>query len=397
MPGPLHGIRILDLSAIVSGPLATMWLGDQGADIIKIEPPFIGDLGRYVGPSVERIGALYASCNRNKRSLVIDFQKPGGIDLVKRLAADVDVVVENFRPGVVDRLGIGYKALQEINPGLVYASITGFGQDGPYAEQRVYDPIIQAVSALAASQASAATANEPQLIYSLVCDKVSALTAAQAITAALFARDRSPGRRGQHIQISMLDAAISFNWPDVMWNQTFLTAEVPPSPGLSSIYRIWRTKDGFITAAVLSDEEFRGYCRALGLEELIEDERYNTLPARVKNMRDLLPLWQERIAALTTADALERLQCEGVPAAIINSQNDVTDDPQVRHCGSIVETDHPKVGRLRQPRPAVQFAQTPASIARHAPDLGEHTRELLAEFGLDADTIDEMIGSGVVA
>lgn len=395
MKGPMHGIRILDLSAIVSGPMATMVLADQGADVIKVEPPRLGDLARYVGPGKGRISALFAGCNRNKRSVVIDLQAPTGIELLKELAARVDVFVENFRPGVVARLGIDHAALARINPNLVYVSISGFGTDGPYADQRVYDPIIQAVSGLAASQASAASGGEPQLVGSLVCDKVAALTAAQAITAALFARDRGAG--GQHVELSMLDAALVFNWPDVMWNHTFLSGDIPAAPTVADIYRIFRTTDGHVAAITLSDDEFRGFCRALELTDLLEDGRFATIAGRVGNIGELLAKWQVRMASLSTKVAMARLRHENVPAAIVNSQRDVVDDPQVRHNKCVVETTHPLAGPMLQARAAARFAASPADLDRHAPDLGEHTRDVLAEFGIAADRIDELFGAGVVA
>lgn len=395
MKGPMQGVRVLDLSAIVSGPMATMILGDQGADVVKIEPPRTGDLARYVGPAKGRISALFASCNRNKRSVVIDLQSAEGIALLKELARDADVMVENFRPGVVARLGIGYEAMRAVNPDLVYVSITGFGADGPYADQRVYDPIIQAVSGLAASQASRMSAGEPQLVNSLVCDKIAALTAAQAITAALFARDRGAG--GQHVELSMLDAALVFNWPDVMWNDTFLTGEVPPGPSVSDIYRIWRTTDGHIVTATLSDEEFRGLCRALELRHLIDDARFATVADRVRNIPHLLEIWRECIAAYSTAAVMERLVRESVPAAAITLQRDIAADPQVLHGGSVVEFAHPTAGPLHQARPAARFAAHETEIEKHAPDLGEHTRDVLAEFGLAPDRIDALFAAGTVA
>lgn len=395
MSGPMQGVRILDLSAIVSGPMATMVLADQGADVIKVEPPRLGDLARYVGPGKGRISALFAGCNRNKRSIVIDLQAPTGIELLKELAARVDVFVENLRPGVVARLGIDHAALAKINPNLVYVSISGFGTDGPYADQRVYDPIIQAVSGLAASQASAASGGEPQLVGSLVCDKVAALTAAQAITAALFARDRGAG--GQHVELSMLDAALVFNWPDVMWNHTFLSGDIPAAPTVADIYRIFRTTDGHVAAITLSDDEFRGFCRALELTDLLEDGRFATIAGRVGNIGELLAKWQVRMASLSTEVAMERLRHENVPAAIVNSQKNLVDDPQVRHSKSVVEKIHPLAGPMRQARAAARFAASPAEPDRHAPDLGEHTREVLAEFGIASDRIDELFGAGVVA
>lgn len=395
MSGPMQGVRILDLSAIVSGPMATMMLADQGADVIKVEPPRLGDLARYVGPGKGRISALFAGCNRNKRSIVIDLQTPAGIDLLKELAAHVDVFVENFRPGVVARLGIDHAALGKINPKLIYVSISGFGADGPYADQRVYDPIIQAVSGLAASQASAVSGGEPQLVGSLVCDKVAALTAAQAITAALFARDRGAG--GQHVELSMLEAALVFNWPDVMWNHTFLSGGMPAAPTVADIYRIWRTTDGHVAAITLSDDEFRGFCRALDLTDLLEDERFATIAGRVGNIGELLAKWQVRMASLPTEVAMERLRHENVPAAVVNLQKDLVDDPQVRHSKSVVEKAHPLAGPMRQARAAARFAASPADLDRHAPDLGEHTRDVLAEFGIASDRIDGLFSAGTVA
>lgn len=390
--GPLQGIRILDLSAVVSGPLATMILAEQGADVVKVEPPGMGDSGRHIGPGVEGCSALFAICNRAKRSIVIDLATPEGVELVRSLAAQVDVVVENFRPGVVDRLGIGYADLKSANPELIYASISGFGPDGPKAGQRVYDPIIQAASGLAVSQ-TAAGDDAPSLIYSLICDKVAGVTAAQAITAALLARYRGLG--GQHLQVSMLEACLAFNWPDLMWNHTFADAPPASPAGLNQTYRLWPTRDGHIAAVTVSEEEFRGWCRALGSADLLEDPRFPTHAARRQHARTLTLLWQARLAAMTTREALERFEREGVPAGPVNSPAELLGDPQVLHSRIVQESHHPVRGRVLEPGPGARLAGW-SDVPRHAPDLGAHSSELLAEFGYDAPAIARLIAAGTV-
>ena len=272
MPGPLEGVRVLDLSTMISGPLAAMLLADQGADVIKVESPGIGDLMRYLGSHRNGVTGLFANNNRGKRSIVVDLKEPRGVEVLKQLAASADVLVQNFRPGAMTRLGLGYDDLAAVNPRLIYVSISGFGSTGPYSKRRVYDNVIQAYAGYAGVQTNPAT-GEPAVFRTLVCDKATAYTAAQAITAALFARERGSAE-GQHIELAMLDAGIAFLWPDAAMDRALLEDDTARQPTIGSNYQVTKLQDGYVVASAISDSEFAGYCAALGQPEIAEDPRF---------------------------------------------------------------------------------------------------------------------------
>jgi crotonobetainyl-CoA:carnitine CoA-transferase CaiB-like acyl-CoA transferase len=393
MPGPLAGIRVIDLTAIVSGPFCTALLADQGADVIKVEPLGIGDPIRYTGSSRGGVSGTFAVLNRGKRSLALNLREPRGVSILKDLVRGADVFAQNFRPGAAERMGIGYETLGALEPELIYVSISGFGRDGPYRSKRVYDPIIQGLSGMASVQARPGT-SEPDMVRNIVCDKVTALTAAQAVTAALFARERGAG--GQHLELSMLDAAVGFLWCDGMVNETLLGDGATRSPTLSEFYQVTQTADGFMTWSALSDVEFQGLCRAIERAEWAADSRFATLAVRIANVTELVPLLEAEFARHKTADLLSRLEAQDVPCAPINPVSSVADDPQVRHNKTLEVIEHPHAGLMRQPRPAARFEKTPASAGSPAPLLGEHSDQLLAELGLADGAIAELRESGVV-
>jgi len=379
MPGSLDGIRIVDASAILSGPLATMILADQGAEVVKVEPPGIGDLLRLSPFRRGNLGAFFVNGNRGKRSVVLDLHKPRARDVLLRLVEDADVFVQNFRPGAVERLGIAEPDLRRVKPDLIYCSISGYGESGPYHERRVYDPILQGLSGHVAIQKNP-DVPIPDLLRHVVVDKASAWTAAQAITAALFARERGAG--GQHVRIAMLDASLAFLWPDGMMAHTMVGEGVVPGPTLYEIYRLTEPAAGHLVYFAASDSEFHGLFRALGRPELCEDPRFS-LWERGKHAEALGGILYEEFRKWPTREILARLVEEDVPAGPVLALEEVLDDPQVRHNGSVVEIDHPHAGRLRQPAPPARFERTPSAIGRPAPLLGEHTDEVLAELGYD--------------
>jgi crotonobetainyl-CoA:carnitine CoA-transferase CaiB-like acyl-CoA transferase len=397
VPGPMDGIRVLDVSAVLSGPLATTMLADQGAEVIKVEPPGSGDVLRALGSHRNAMSGMFCVANRGKRSIVIDLGTDRGRDLFHRLAATADVVVQNFRPGVVDRMGIGYDAVRAHNPSVVYLSISGFGPEGPYASARVYDNVIQAYSGLADVQGDPQV-GEPQFNRQLLCDKLTSYTAAQALTAALFARERTG--EGQHIELAMLDTAVAFLWPDAAAHLTRLGEGVSPQSTIGSNYRITRFADGFGTVSALSDAEFRGLCAALDLDELADDPRFATLAGRMTNRAAFAEEAGTRIAEragqLTTSAAPRRFLETGAPAAVVNRVDELHLDPQILAAGVLEEHHHPVAGPLRQPRPAPRFAGTPAEVSGPAPGLGQHTDDILTELGL-ADRIAELRADGIVA
>ena len=387
MPGPLDGIRVVDLTSMVSGPLATAVLADQGADVIKVEPPGNGDLIRQIGCSRGGISAIFSTLNRNKRSLVLDLGQPRGLELLLALVARADVFVQNFRPGVAERMGIGEAALRRVAPDLVYVSISGFGETGPYAQRRVYDIVIQALSGMAASQADPIT-GRPELVRNIVADKATALVAAQAITAALFARERGAG--GQHVRLAMLDATIAFLWPDVMQAQTFLGPGATPPASLAGVLSVRRTADGFMTIFAIADSEFAGLCRALSRPELALDERFRDTAGRMRHADALAAFLDEATRAQSTASLCARLEAEDVPYAPVNRLETLHEDVQVVANALLVEMEHPRAGRLRTPRPVARFDVTPASLRCPAPSLGEHGGEVLRELGLCASEIEDL-------
>lgn len=379
MPGPLAGVRVLDLSQVVSGPMAAGWLADQGADVIKIEPPH-GDPIRGLGPAKGDLSSAYIQINRGKRQMVLDLKDPAAKRIVDGLIERTDVLVENFRPGVMTKLGLGWEVVHAMNPRLIYCSITGYGRDGPYAPLRAYDPMVQATSGLAATQLS--PSGEPQLIQTLIVDKVTAITAAQAITAALFARERSG--TGQHVEVSMLDAALAFNWPEGMFNHGFVDEPPKLSPPYGKFSRLWTTKDGRkVVLGSFQDHEFAALCDALGRPDLKADERFNTGRARAKNIAEWGPTLGAAVAAVTAETLMAGCIAHGAGGAVVATLDEVLTHPQVVHNGTIVEVDQGSLGRVRTVRNPARFSATPTADPTRAGHRGEHSDSVRAELGLD--------------
>jgi len=385
--GPMTGIRVIDLTTMISGPVATMMLADQGADVIKVENA-IGDLVRHMGLTKEGRSATFISANRNKKSISIDLKTPEGKELLLKLVATADVFVQNFRPGTAERMGLGEEALRAIRPDLIYVSISGFGERGPYAGKRVYDPVIQALSGLAAIQRDRTT-GRPHMVRTIVPDKVSALTASQAITAALFARERSG--EGQHVKINMLDAMIAFLWPEGLVPLTFEGGEKSASRAQLAQDLIYETQDGYITVGAVSDSEWSGLCTALGKPEWLDDARFNTPAGRVANAPERLSQTQEVLGTKTSAEWLEVLDKNEVPCAPILGLADLLDHPQIQ-ANEIVQTlEDPQFGTIRQARPAPTFSKTPAAIRTTAPFLGADGAAIARELGYSAEEIATML------
>ena len=394
MNGPLAGIRIVDLSSVISGPVATVLLADQGADVIKVEPPQ-GDIIRRMGMGTTVLSPAFVTANRGKRSVCIDLKQDQGVDLVRRLVADADVFIQNFRPGVIERMGLGYDVLKEVNDGLIYVSVSGFGEKGPYAHKRVYDPVIQALTGLPDIQADSDRAR-PKMVRTIIPDKVSGLTTAQAITAGLLERERGDGL-GQHIKVAMVDATISFLWPEGLGGLTLVGNEENVRRGQLAQDLIFETRDGYITCGAVSDSEWEGLCLALDRTEWMDDERFSTPFGRVKNAKARLEGMADVLKSKTSAVWLERLEAHDVPCAPVLSRPEILENEQIKANELIFQYEHPGLGQIRQPRPGAKFSRSDIRKEAIAPYLGEHTDEVLADLGFSQEAIASLIESGVVS
>ncbi|MDF3320051.1 CoA transferase [Rhodococcus sp. C3V] len=393
MSGPMTGIKIVDLCSMMSGPWATDILGDQGADVIKVEVPGKGDHVRSLPNRSGDMSAMFVNVNRSKRSLTLNLKTPEGVAVLKKLVATADVVVQNFRPGVVERLGIGYDDLAPLNSKLIYLSMSGFGERGPASGQRVYDSLIQALTGLTTVQAGS-DEERPRLIRTILPDKLTAVVASQALSAALFARERTG--EGQHIRLSMLEAVLSFLWASDMGAYTFPDQPVPLAKGGSFIDLIYQTADGYITVATNSNGEWQSMCKALGHPEWIEDERFSTPVGRSAHINERLELIQAVLLGKSSAEWLALLDEFDVPAAPILKRSEVIEHPQVKASEIIVELEHPTAGRLRQARVAARFLGTVPDAPKGAPLLGQHNTEILAEIGYSNDEIASLAAEKII-
>jgi len=393
MKGPLSGFRVIDLSSVLSGPAATVLLADQGADVIKVEPP-AGDIVRRMGRGHDSLSPAFVAANRGKRSVCLNLKEAAGVEVVKKLVTGADVFVQNFRPGAIERMGLSYEVLQSINPALLYVSVSGFGEQGPYSHKRVYDPVIQALTGLPDMQADAAEAR-PKMVRTVIPDKVSALTTAQAITAALLERERGDGT-GQHIKVAMLDATISFLWPEALAGLTMVGQEHNVRTGQLAQDLIFQTRDGYITCGAVSDDEWRGMCAALDRPDWLDDERFNTPLGRVQNAKVRLESMSDVLSSRTSAEWLERLDAEDVPCAPVLTRPEILENEQVKANELIHEYNHPSLGEIRQPRPGARFSRSELRKEPIAPMLGEHSKEVLQETGISDADIETLIKENIL-
>lgn len=390
--GPLQGIKVLDLTSMVSGPVAAMMLGDQGADVIKVEPTH-GEQLRYLGEKHNDITPTFYSCNRNKKSLAIDLKSDAGKEVLWKLIDDADVLLQNFRPGAIERMGFSEEVVRKRNAGIIFVSISGFGEEGPYAHKRVYDPIIQGLSGAADIQANRET-GRPGMFRIIIADKISALTAAQAISSALFHRERKG--EGQHIKLSMLDATVAFFWPEGMSGLTFAEKEADHKKSFSSIDLIYESSDGYITMSTVSDKEWAGFCTAVGRPELVNDERFATARARRQNIVARREIAGAEIVKRPTQELLQILDAQDVPCAPILSRQELLDHPQIEESGTVSRQQVEGFGEVRQAIPAARFQLTESTLRLPAPKLGQHSLEILAELGYDERESKEFIDANIV-
>jgi formyl-CoA transferase len=395
LPGALDGIRVLDLTRALAGPYCTLMLGDHGADIIKVEMPGTGDETRdWAPPSIKGVSAYYLAINRNKRSVTLDLKNADGKRVLERLIEKSDVVVENFSPGTLARLGFPDERVRAINPRAILCHISGFGQDGPGRAWPAYDLIVQGMGGI--MSLTGEPGSDPVMVGVPQADMVAGMFAAFAIAAALHARDRTG--EGQIIDATMIGGQVALLSRQAA--RFFADGTVPRPEGNmhASIvpYQTFRASDGHVNVGVANNALFERFCRALDLEELLEDERFTDNPKRVAHRREIVPIIERRVKTLTKAEVVRRLREANVPVGPINALDEVFADPVVRHLGLIAEVDHPTAGRVRAPGIPVRLSGTPPSVRRHPPELGEHTDEILRELGYAKEEIAALRRDGAV-
>ena len=389
---PLEGVTILEFSTMITAALASMMLAEQGARVIKVEPCDAGDPMRYIGARKGDISSLFAGCNRGKESIKLDLKSEAGQALIRELTPQVDVVIHNFRPGTMDALGLGYDALSALNAKLIYMAISGFGTEGPLRRAPAYDPIIQAHAGMAATQGSDDT---PSFIRSLLCDKITGYTACQAVTSALFARERTG--EGQLIDLSMLDSGLFFMFPDGFQNHALLDDDVIPGGLLIDIlYDLTLTKDGGITVAAANQEMQGRMLNAIGLLHLLQDERFNSMKKLVENLHTFRELVAEKCMEYTSDELLSLLRDVEVPCAKCLTRDEVLAQDQLEANDSMAVVDHPHLGKMRIVKAPPRFGGERLAPSRPTPAHGEHTESALASFGLAADRIEGLKKAGVL-
>ena len=392
--GPLSGITVIDLTAMISGPVCTMMLGDQGADVIKIEP-LTGELTRKVGASKNGMTTSFLCANRSKRSLTLNLKDPKGITILKKLITKADVLVQNFRPGAMKRMGLSYEEVKKLNKGIIYTSISGFGEKGPYSNQRVYDPVIQALSGLADIQRDQKT-NFPKMVRTIIPDKTTGMAAAQAISSALFYKERYG--TGQHIKLAMLDVMVAYLWPEGSASLSFVGDEGDPSKGQMGLDLVFQTKDNkYITAGAVTDKEWLGMCNAFDRKDLLSDPRFNTPRARFDNKTERRLLIADEIKKHNSIDILTKLHENEVPSAPILSRTELLENEQIIENNIIEFHDSKFFGNIRSPRPAPIYSDSPINGNQLAPLLGQNSIEILKEIDYKDQEIENLLQEKVTS
>ena len=391
MSGPLSGLKVLELTSVVLGPWAAQTMADMGADVIKIEAPF-GDSNRQLGASRNPgMAALYLSNNRNKRSLVLDLKQESARDALLAIVKDCDVFLHNNRPQVMTKLRLEYEDIKSVNENIIYCGTYGYSKDGPYGEKGALDDSIQAASGIAAL--NELVLGEPRYLPTVVADKTTAITVVYSILAALFHRERTGV--GQEIEVPMFETMVSFVMAEHIWGEVF-----EPKMGEAGYTRLmshhrkpYKTKDGYIAVLPYMNNHWQTFCEKAEREDLIEDERFKDLSSRVKNIDDTYSETGKILATKTTQEWLDIFAETKVPVIVVNSLEDLFHDPHLEAVDFWQSYEHPTEGQLKMPGFPSKFSKTPASIRKHAPKLGEHSKEILAEAGIDEETINKMVDS----
>lgn len=390
---PLAGINVLEFSTMVTASFSAMMLAEQGAKVIKVEPLELGDPMRYLGSSKGGISALFANCNRGKESLRLNLKADAGKAIIKQLAETTDIVLCNFRPGVMDTLELGSDVLRQINPRLIYAAVSGFGTQGPDKDKPAYDPVIQAQAGFTAAQG--AHMNSHEFVRNLNCDKITAYTICQAVTTALYTREKNG--KGQHIELSMMDASLYYLFPDGFMHHTLLDDDAEHTPPLSAlIYNLTLTRNGGITLSAGNEAQQVGLLTAVGLLELFADERFNSSEKIADNVEEFRELIAIKIATLDTDELLARLADNDVPAAKCLDYTEVLNHPQYAANDSLDTFEHPRMGNMRRVKPPAKFGSQRLEPATASPAHGEHTRVVLTRLGKSEAEIARLLEQGVV-
>ena len=395
MAGPLEGVRILELSTVVLGPWACQILADMGADVIKVEPPY-GDSNRVLGASRNPgMAALYLTCNRNKRSIVLDLKQESGRAAVLKLAEKADVLIHNNRPQVMTKLGLDYVDLQSANPNIIYCGTYGYGKAGPYGSKGALDDSIQSASGIA--MLNKMVLGEPRYLPTVIADKTTALGVVYAVTAALYHRERTGV--GQELEVPMYESMVYYTMAEHLWGMTF----EPPIGGagytrlMSHHRKPYKTKDGYVAILPYLDAHWKTFCEVSGRTDLLEDPRFTTLSDRVKNIDDTYDETAKTMATRTTQEWLDVFGETSVPTNMVNTLEDLVHDPHLNAVDFWEVVDHPTEGKIRMTKFPVSFSETPADVRHLPPRLGEHSVELLVEAGLSQAEIDKMLESGATA
>jgi crotonobetainyl-CoA:carnitine CoA-transferase CaiB-like acyl-CoA transferase len=394
--GPLQGIKVIELAQIMAGPTCGMLLADMGADVIKVEKlPGGDDTRSYTEPSIQGESAAFMVLNRNKRGMAVNLKTPGGLEVVKKLLADADVVTENYRKGTLEKLGLGYDVLQKLNPRLVYCAISGYGRTGPYADKPGFDLILQGFAGI--MSVTGEPGRPPVKSGTSIADINAGILAALGIVAALQARERTG--RGQMVETSLMEAAVQqMYWQAAIHFATGVDSGPTGSAHiLTAPYQAFPTADGWINIGGANQSNWERIARAIGRPELIEDPRFRTNGERMKNLAALVPLISQRTRERSSAEWVREFEAAGVPVGPVNKIGQVLADEQVKARDMVVEVQHSRVGATPAIGLPIKFSETPGKVQRGAPTLGEHTDEVLASLGYDAAQITALRKAGAVA